>query len=165
MRRALPWGAGDRGAERREERGSASVEFALVVPFLVVLVFAIISFGFMLSFRQAMSQAAAEGGRAAAVKPSGTDDSVRLAAARAAVNDALNAYGVSCTDGGGLTHSGGASGTCTISIGACSSGPAGAECAKVTLDYPYSDNPLLPGLGLNQFMPDSLDYSTEVRVS
>lgn len=165
MRRALRWEAGDRRAASREERGAAAVEFALILPILVVLVFGIIAFGYMLSFRQALSQAAAEGGRAAAVKPAGTASGDRLTAARAAVNDALDSYGVECTSGGGLTHSGGASGTCTISIGACSSGPTGAQCAKVTLDYPYSSNALIPGLGINAVLPDNLVYSTEVRVS
>lgn len=165
MRRALQWGAGGRRAARDDERGAAALEFALILPILAMLVFGIISFGYMLSFRQALSQAAAEGGRAAAVKPAGTDNGVRLAAARAAVNGALGSYGVACTDGGALTHDGGPSGTCTITVGACSSGPSGAQCAKVTLDYPYSDNALIPGLGINAMLPDSLDYTTEVRVS
>lgn len=72
MRRALQQGAGGRRTASREERGAAAVEFALILPILVVLVFGIIAFGYMLSFRQALSQAAAEGGRAAAVKPAGT---------------------------------------------------------------------------------------------
>lgn len=164
MRRALPGGA-CRRRNGHEERGAAAVEFALILPILVVLVFGIIAFGYMLSFRQAMSQAAAEGGRAAAVKPAGTANGDRLTAARAAVNDALDAYGVACTSGGGLTHAGGPSGTCTIVIGACSSGPAGAQCAKVSLDYPYRDNSLIPGLGINAVLPDDLEYTAEVRVS
>ena len=163
MRRVLRREAG--GRADREERGAAAVEFALILPILVVLVFGIIAFGYMLSFRQALSQAAAEGGRAAAVKPAGTTNADRLTAARAAVNDALDTYGVECTSTGSLTHSGGASGTCTITIGACSSGPSGAQCAKVNLDYPYSDNALIPGLGINAVLPDDLVYSTEVRVS
>ncbi len=48
----------------RRERGAAAVEFALVVPLLLTLVFGIISYGYLLSFRQSLSQAAAEGARA-----------------------------------------------------------------------------------------------------
>lgn len=165
MRRVLQWGAGDGRRRRREERGAAALEFALVLPILVMLVFGVIAFGYMLSFRQAMSQAAAEGGRAAAVRPAGTADGDRLTAARAAINDALDSYNVECTTGGGLIHAGGADGTCTIVIAACSTGPAGAECARVTLDYPYSDNSLIPGLGINAILPDNLVYTAEVRVS
>ena len=49
------------------ERGAAAVEFALVVPLLLLLIFGIISYGMMLSFRQGLTQAASEGARAAAV--------------------------------------------------------------------------------------------------
>lgn len=152
-------------AGARDDRGAAALEFALVLPILAALVFGIISWGYMLSFRQAMSQAAAEGGRAAAVKPAGTDNGVRVTAARAAVNDALGSYGVSCTSGGGLTHGDGPAGTCSISVGSCSSGPAGAQCAKVTLSYPYADNALIPGVAIGAILPDNLTYATEVRVS
>lgn len=165
MRRALHWGASRRRTRRRDDQGAAALEFGLILPILVVLVFGVIAFGYMLSFRQAMSQAAAEGGRAAAVRPAGTATADRIGAARAAINDALASYGVECTAGNALTHAGGANGDCTIEIGACSTGPAGAECARVTLDYPYSDNALIPGLGINAVLPDNLVYTAEVRVS
>jgi Flp pilus assembly protein TadG len=141
------------------------LEFALILPILMALVFGVIAFGYMLSFRQAMSQAAAEGGRAAAVQIGGTPNGDRIAAARAAINDALDFYGVECTSGNALVHAGGPSGNCSITIGSCTSGPAGAQCAKVTLEYPYSTNSLIPGLGINEFLPDNLSYTTEVRVS
>lgn len=165
MRRVLRWGASGRRAGRRDDRGAAALEFGLILPVLVLLVFGVIAFGYMLSFRQAMSQAAAEGGRAAAVQMAGTSSGDRISAARAAVNDALDFYGVECTSGGALTHSGGASGNCAITIGACTSGPSDTQCAKVTLEYPYSDNSLIPGLGINAFLPDNLVYTAEVRVS
>ena len=163
MRRALRSGSGGRRTGR-EDRGAAALEFGLILPILVMLVFGVIAFGYMLSFRQGMSQAAAEGGRAAAGQISGTSSSVRIEAARAAINDALDSYGVEC-NGDALTHSGGASGTCNIVIGACTTGPSGAQCARVTLDYPYSDNSLIPGLGVNALLPDNLVYTAEVRVS
>ncbi len=165
MRRALRWGAFCRRNGRRDDRGAAALEFGLILPILLMLVFGVIAFGYMLSFRQALSQAAAEGGRSAAVQMSGTSSGDRISAARAAINDALDFYGVECTSGGALTHAGGASGNCTITIGTCTSGPSGAQCAKVTLDYPYSDNALIPGLGLDAILPDNLAYTTEVRVS
>jgi Flp pilus assembly protein TadG len=159
-------GAWSKTGIRGGDRGAAAVEFALVLPILIYLVFGIISFGYMLSFRQAMSQAAAEGGRAAAVAPSSTPDSERKAEALAAVNDALGNYGVTCTEAGALTHEGGPAGTCRIvARQTCSSGPTGAQCAVVELIYPYEGNPLIPGVGLNMFMPDDLTYETEVRIS
>ena len=43
---------------RKDERGAVLVEFALIVPVLLALVFGIISYGYMLSYRQGLSQAA-----------------------------------------------------------------------------------------------------------
>ncbi len=149
----------------RDERGAAAVEFALILPILMALVFGIISFGFMLSFRQAMSQAAAEGARSAAVAPVGTDASTRTADAVGAVNDALGTYGVSCS-GGNLFHDGADAGSCTVSSpGDCESGGGTVECVTVHLIYDYQDHSLIPGLGLNAFMPEHLEYRTQVRVS
>jgi Flp pilus assembly protein TadG len=141
------------------------VEFALIVPILLYLVFGIISFGYMLSFRQALSQGAAEGARAAAVALTGTTDSVRSSRAQSAVNDALQSYGVSCS-GSALVKGGKTVGSCTITPNVtCSSGGGSVTCARITLDYLYRANNLLPGLGLSTLMPTDLRYQTEVRTS
>ena len=52
---------------RRNRRGSAAVEFALVLPVLMLLLFGIIDFGRMMNARITLSEAAHEGARAAAV--------------------------------------------------------------------------------------------------
>ena len=112
---------------RRAETGAAAVEFALIAPLLLLLVFGIISYGYMLSFRQAMSQGAAEGARSAAVWATAyasSQDASRIASAKTQVDDALSSYGVSCTNGA----------TCTVTIESCGT----AKCARVTVSYPYS---------------------------
>lgn len=48
---------------RRRERGAAAVEFALVVPILLLLVFAIIQFGFVLAQQNALNGAVRTGAR------------------------------------------------------------------------------------------------------
>lgn len=149
---------------RRDDQGAAAVEFALVLPLLVLLILAIISFGYMLSFRQAISQAAAEGARAAAVAPAGLGDTERSTRAREAVNDALNSYGVTCA-GSVLERDGATVGSCTIGTpSTCTTGTEG-ECVEVTLDYAYRDHPLLPGFIVGAMLPENLRYATEVRVS
>lgn len=50
-----------------EDQGSAAVEFALVLPVLMIILFGIIDFGRMLNTRITLSQAANEGARAVAV--------------------------------------------------------------------------------------------------
>jgi Flp pilus assembly protein TadG len=87
MRRALHWGADRRRTAGDSERGAAAVEFALVVPVLLVLLFGIINFGQYLSVRQTATQAAAEGARAAAVTVAGGNPSTNGVAA---MNNALS---------------------------------------------------------------------------
>jgi Flp pilus assembly protein TadG len=146
-------GVARRRRGRADERGAAAVEFALVVPVLLLLLFGIISYGYMLSFRQAISQAAAEGARAAAVTLAGTSDAQRSALARTAVEEALDSYGVDCT--GAMT--------CTINAAdTCGS----ATCVSVELDYNWGDEPLVPGLpGLGLVTPDHLVYRAVAQVS
>lgn len=148
---------------RRGDRGSASVEFALVLPILMLLIFGVISFGMMLAFRQAVSQSAAEGARAAAVALPSTSDAVRVTRATEAINDSLSPYGVTCT-GGSLVRNGDPAGDCSVVIKAsCTSGPG--ECAEVTLDYRYSENSMLPAMGFGGMLPEHLRYVSEVRIS
>jgi Flp pilus assembly protein TadG len=147
----------------RAERGAAAVEFALVAPLLVLLVFGIVSYGYLLSFRQAMSQAAAEGARAAAVTP---DRTQAPGNAVLAVNDALGSYGVSCTADGRLLHGTADAGTCRVSAPqTCSSGSTLAQCVRVELAYTYRDEPLVPALAIGFALPEELSYTTEVQVS
>lgn len=50
-----------------KDQGSAAVEFALVLPVLMLILFGIIDLGRMLNARITLSQAAHEGARAAAI--------------------------------------------------------------------------------------------------
>lgn len=151
----------------REERGAAAVEFALVAPLLVFLLFAIIAYGYMLSFRQSLSQAAAEGARAAAVAPTALTADQKKSRARSAINDALTSYGVTCTSTGQLMRGTSPAGTCVITMPrSCTTSTIGGLCAQVSLDYTYKDDALLPALpGVGIVLPENLRYSTESQVS
>ena len=140
---------------RRTDEGAAAVEFGLVLVPLLILVFGVISYGYMLSFRQAMSQGAAEGARAAAVWASAydsTQDAARIAAARVRIDEALASYGVACGSGA----------TCTITITPCVGGSG--RCVSVTVSYPYADEPLTPD-PMFVPLPDDLVYEAQARVS
>ena len=132
-------------AAGRDARGAAAVEFALIVPFLMILVFGIINFGDMLSVRQSVSQAASEGARAAAVHPGSNAE--KTTAAEDAVADALDAHGETCAS------------DCSVVIGACQSG--GSECVTVEVVIDYDT--LIPGFGL--VLPETLSYTAVARVS
>lgn len=138
---------------RRRDDGAAAVEFALVVPLLLLLVLGIISYGYMLSFRQALSQGAAEGARAAAVTPAGLEDEERETRAVAKLDEALQSYGASCSDTGV---------TCSVTFTDCGD----SRCASVRIAYPYetgSVGPKFPGSGV--ILPATLEYTSVAEVS
>lgn len=136
------------------ERGAAAVEFALVVPLLLLLVFGIIQYGYMLSFRQALSQAAAEGARAAAVAPSALTAAQKQDAAGNAVQQALDSYDVTC---------GSSVMTCAITIIPCPQDTT-KDCAQVALSYDYGERPLMPKVPFVP-VPDTLSYTAVAEVS
>lgn len=149
----------------RSQRGAAVIEFALVASLLMTIVIGILSYGYMLSFRQAISQGAAEGARSAAVAPSAMTLTSKQTRARNAVNQALDSYGVQCTAGNTLQHSGSAVGTCAISIAACVNN-ATEQCASVEVNYQYRDHALIPSFpGLGVVLPSNLTYTAVAEVS
>ena len=70
----LPRPRGRLGMLARNERGTALVEFALVLPILLAITIAIADFGLALNYYNQLSQLAGQGARAAAVNcnPDGT---------------------------------------------------------------------------------------------
>ncbi|CAN5339959.1 hypothetical protein BH09ACT12_BH09ACT12_09380 [soil metagenome] len=132
----------------RRDDGAAAVEFALVVIPLMTLMLGILGYGFMLSFRQSVSQAAAEGARAAAVAPPTADrEAVAFAAIAAAMDKECNAAGTYLT--------------CTAEVPTTCS-----TCFEVTVSYAYTADPTKPVfLGLGLVMPDELTYTATAQIS
>lgn len=58
------------GRRRQPDRGAAAVEFALVMPLLLLVVFGLIDFGRMLNAQITLTEAAREGARANALSSS-----------------------------------------------------------------------------------------------
>ena len=145
---------------RRRDRGTALVEFTFVALLLFTLIFGIISYAYMMSLRQSMTQATAEGARAGAVAVSGS----AVTSARNALNQALDQHDVSCS-GTILKHSGADVGTCSVSIAACPA-PSTNQCVTVTASYDYRDHPLLPAFpGLNLVLPEHIAYSAVAEIN
>ena len=148
-----------------QERGAVFAEFALVLPFFMFLIFLLINFGLMFSFRQEISQAAGEGARAAAVQPVGTSDATRLTRAYAAVSSAMQAQGGMTCSGGALTKGGTPVGSCTASIATCPE-DASVRCVTVTVTHNYRTHPVAPVPSFFGFTnPETLRYSATARVS
>lgn len=86
------------GAPRRlrrwcaDERGAAMVEFAIVVPILLVLVMGIIDFGRMLAVAASLSSAVREGARQAAAS-SNLNEVAQVTAVKERVTRAFDPFG------------------------------------------------------------------------
>lgn len=147
------------GSRERNERGAAVVETALCLCFVVLpLVFATVAYAYMLSFRQTVSQSAAEGARAAAVAPPSASEVQRETVARNAVSSAM-ATGV-----GGLSCSSPHVTCDVVRVPNCGDG-SGKDCIKVTVTYPYRDHSLLPSMpGLGFTLPSEITYSAVAEV-
>src|SRR3954466_2892448 len=102
----------------RNERGAAAVEFALVVPMLVLLLFGVVEFGRAYFVQTTVSGAAREGVRVMALQNNAT-------AARAAAVSAASTLGVT-------------SAQVTVSPASCVSTPDAAVSATVTVTYPMT---------------------------
>ena len=156
-----------RTSRGKTERGAAAIEFALVAPLLILLVMGVISYGYMLSFRQTLSQGAAEGSRAAAVSPfpAAAD---RQQEGLEALNEALRSYGVTCDGyalGSHLRKDEGNVGTCSVTIGSCPNDPT-KDCVTTAIDYAYGAHPLTPNFpGVHLVLPEQLSYDSVARTS
>jgi Flp pilus assembly protein TadG len=115
----------------RGDRGAALVEFSFVMVLLFSIVFGIIHYGLILSFKQDMTRAAAEAARAGAVALPADHAHVE-AEARAAADEAAKAFGGTTWSNDGCSRAGM---SCSVSEGTC---PGSTEkCVTVTLQYNY----------------------------
>ncbi|MGH8991260.1 MAG: TadE/TadG family type IV pilus assembly protein [Acidimicrobiia bacterium] len=137
----------------RGERGAAVVELSICLIVIVVIVFGVVSYGVILSFKQTMTQAAAEGARAGAM---GTNTTASGLASNATAKS-LGAFGKTCGSGGL---------TCTFTVNPCVPGPPSAKCIEVDLVYDYQGHPLLPPLPfISSFLPTTLRSTFESEVN
>lgn len=88
------------GRSRRPQRGSAAVEFALVLPLVLVLALAVLQVGLFLKDQLVLVGAARAGAREAAVSPA--DQDARAAVLRASVGLDPEAIEVSILREGGM---------------------------------------------------------------
>lgn len=151
-------------APHRRDDGAAMVEFAFVGVLLVFFVLGIIHFGLLLSFKQDMTRAAAEGARAGAVAAT---PAVAFAETEAATAEAVDGFDKDCSAADGLT--------CNINLHPCAtpvaegtpSTPASTgDCVTVELVYDYDQHPLLPKIPLIAAMlPDTIRDTSVARLN
>lgn len=144
----------------RGERGAALVEFAFVSLLLVFLIYAIAAFGILLSTKNTLTHAAAEGARSAlsvSDLPSATANTRRLDQVKATIAKDLNWMGSNYN-----------ASYVNASIGDCApTDPVdNTDCVTVVITYPWSTKPLIPmapGMGLA--MPNNVSATAVVRIS
>ena len=146
---------------KRRERGASLVEFTFVALLLFALLFGIIGFGVVLSFKQTVTQSANEAARRAAVTQG--SDTQRISAAQGAVAD-FESWGRTCSSAG-MDCSG-------IRIHDCSAldkttnTSALPDCITVTLEYDYANEPIVPNLPIiGAFMPDDVTSSATAQIT
>lgn len=118
-----------------DNKGTAAVEFALVLPLLIVLVFGIIEFSLLLYNKQMITNASREGARAGIVwLPGGvvSDDDIKGVVTTYCENNLVTFGSMKTPD---------------ISIEGTRSSPGGTCIVKVTYNYDFLVLPnFIPGL-------------------
>src|SRR2546421_7217146 len=145
--------------ERGDDRGAVAVEFALIIPIFLLFVYGAITFGFALSVKQMVSQAAAEGARSPLGAQMITGDLdqnaayVRVAAARSSAALGSNAQWATITP------------AVETPCPNAAANQSATVCVKVTVSYPYAAHPLVPTLpGLGFVIPSTISSVYEVEV-
>jgi Flp pilus assembly protein TadG len=132
------------------------VEFALVVTFLCLVIFGIITFGILLGYRQNLTQAATEAARAASVQQNAADQKT---AALAAATSALDELDHTC----GSTPEAGL--TCTVSDTFACPSDTTLACRTVTVTLDNDLHSVVPKVPLlSAFIPHQLHATTTVIV-
>jgi Flp pilus assembly protein TadG len=143
----------ERARDKKDEHGAALLEFALVIPLFIYVLYSIIAFGAALSLREDVTHAAAEAARATlgVVNCTQTNLTTCQAAASTRATNILGWVG-SPSD---------ISVTSAASSCATSNDPAG-WCITVTVTYDKSIVPSEPGLGV--FIPTGSSATATVQV-
>lgn len=128
---------------RGDESGAAILEFSLVVILFVSFLYALVAFGVILAKKQEITNAAADGARAA------VGSTTPAATAQARVEEALGAPGKY---------------TATYVPGPCVGGTG--TCITVTINWDYAGNPVVPNPPLfGKVTPDTLSAKAVVQYS
>jgi Flp pilus assembly protein TadG len=158
-----------------------AVEAAIVLTVIVIpLTFTVISYAYMFSFRQALSQAASEGARSAVgasttLTCAGTDPTTYTAATCPAqyaavqqIQAALSNYKqndqpLTCHDPSVASPT---SLTCSVSAPTTTGCSTGHSCITVIVSFPYRDHPMIPSIPFTGWtLPPDLSFKSVVEVS
>lgn len=132
---------------RRKDAGAAAVEFALVLPILLALVFGIIYFGFIFAAQISLNSSARDAARAAVVQPlAGSGSGVKCSAVATAARLAASTIGIASPGNSiGVTVTSPSGTTCTYAPTVAAPAPAASDrdiCETIPATTRNSNNQL-----------------------
>jgi len=150
---------------RGDDRGTAALELAFVLPVFLLIVYGGLSFGLAMAAKGSITQAAAEGARSAigaSVIPAdnGSQCAAYTRTAQAQAVQALKGLGAAATYAVVTPTVG------MVAGGACQDNAVTGVIVTVTVSYPYGTHPTIPkapGLGL--VLPKNIVATYSVEVS
>lgn len=133
-----------------DEAGTATLELALTLPLILLVIWGAITYGLVFTVDHALSAAATEGARAAV----GTvTEAEAVAAATAAATGQLTALGAN-----------GANAVVDVAPPTDCPAPVGTRCITVRVSYPWATAPVVPDL-LQVVTPDVLTAESTVQLT
>jgi hypothetical protein len=147
------------------EEGAAMIEFAIVFSVLCLFLFGIIAFGMVMAVKQTVSQAAAEGARAAVA--ANQNDARTVTRAQVASSASWLGAPNPCpeVDPTLPDFMAGQTVACQTTVGYCS-GLAGPSCETVTVYYSWKNKPIIPALPfVSAALPDVISSTFVVQLA
>ena len=147
-----------RRAALRDQRGASMIEMALALPVLLIFLFGIISYGILLSYKQQMTQVAAEAARLGAV--AGSKDAALASAQSSFTSNGDRILDRVCdselVDDDGLV--------CEATATFCQ-GSAGPQCLTVEVRFDNVAHPLVPPLPfVSAVLPKTMTSTSSARI-
>jgi len=122
--------------KRFDERGAAAVEFALLLPLLMLILFGVVEFGMIMYSREVITNASREGARTGIVQVTPKPTAGQI---RAVVTNYLTGTGIN---------------PATVAIAVAGAGLTAPNTLTVTVTYPY-----------NFFAPGILGLGTSITLT
>lgn len=156
----------------KDEKGVAILEFVLVFPLFIYVLYSLIAFGVALALKEDVTHASAEGARAAlgAVPPGTWDPTATCADFPAYKQDQSCAWLEAASARVKSVLSWMGSNEAYVVVDPTLSGVAGCAggtgtCITVYVHYDYANHPIVPPApGLGIFLPSNLDSAAVLQV-
>jgi hypothetical protein len=153
------------------QRGAAALEFALVLPIFVLLVYGLVTFGSVFYTQIALSRAAADGARALGMVngisdfesiPEPVKEGIRLEVINSLAQSIITPLGLGSLSERQTWLQDNVMPEISVDQGSCGGGDNAADVLRVRVIYPFSQVRILPPIalplfgGMDAWMPQTL---------